>query len=335
MHPAPTRSFRIDHDSAVHLAAAGARTLAQRCGLRGAMPERAAVVASELGSNLAKHAAGGILYLQPAPLGGGIEIAAADRGPGMAELERCLRDGYSTTGTLGSGLGAVRRIATDFTIRTERGTGTLACARLLAPGHPAARLDVGTVCLAADGETQCGDTCAVADTGASRTAVVIDALGHGAHAEEVARSGLTAFRRDPSMPLPELLSALHKALRRSRGAAVLLMRVHEGSAEFCGAGNVRCQIVSPDRVTHGPSGPPGIVGWKMPLPKVHRVPLTPGSVAVVHTDGIDPRWPGARRPFLHRLPPPLLALALAHGHRLSRDDATVLTATALRRTHDH
>ncbi|WP_461028501.1 ATP-binding protein, partial [Streptomyces sparsus] len=193
---APTLQVRIDHVSAVPLAAAAARGLAQRCGLSGAMPHKAAVLASELATNVDKHATDGTLYLQALPLGGGLEITAVDRGPGMAELERCLTDGYTTTATLGSGLGAVRRIATDFTIRTEVGTGTLACARLSLPDRPeAARQKVGSVCLPADREDDCGDACAVADTGTSTTALVVDGLGHGRQAAEAGQCAVRAFQR--------------------------------------------------------------------------------------------------------------------------------------------
>ena len=53
-----------------------------------------------------------------------VEMLALDRGPGMADVPRCLGDGYSTGGSLGQGLGAVRRLSTDFDIYSmpERGT---------------------------------------------------------------------------------------------------------------------------------------------------------------------------------------------------------------------
>ncbi|WP_349345176.1 ATP-binding protein [Streptomyces rapamycinicus] len=133
---APTVQVRVDHRSAVHLAAEAAREVARACGLPGALPDQAAVIASELATNLDKHANDGTLYVQPLPLGHGVEILAADRGPGMHDPERCLTDGYTTSGTLGVGLGAVKRMATHFQMRSADGThaGTWACARLTAPG---------------------------------------------------------------------------------------------------------------------------------------------------------------------------------------------------------
>ncbi|MGW6860765.1 SpoIIE family protein phosphatase [Streptomyces xanthophaeus] len=323
----PTAYIRIDHYSAVHLAAETARSAAKQCGLPGALPDKAAVVASELASNISKHATDGALYIQPLPLGGGLEILAADHGPGMPELGRCLTDGYSTTRTLGAGLGAVGRIATTFAIETRPGTGTLACARLAFPGHPqAARQDTGTVRLPADNEEHCGDAATVIDTGTVRTAAVIDGLGHGPEAGEAAYSALRSFRTQAGAALPDIVTAMHRALRHSRGAAVAIVRLHADRAEYCGIGNVRMVTLSPQQVHHRVTGQPGVVGWRMPTPCTRHLLLPAGSAILMHTDGIEQRWSHTPSDFVLRLPVPLLAVAIAHRHRRFRDDATVLTA---------
>ncbi|MFB7755461.1 SpoIIE family protein phosphatase [Streptomyces sp. NPDC056121] len=322
----------IDHYSAVHLAASTARSLAEQCHLPGAMPDQAAVIASELASNLDKHARGGTVYIQPLPLGGGLEILAADRGPGMPELQRCLADGYTTTGTMGAGLGAVTRIATDFTIRTDREGGTLACARLaLLEQAPAARQAVGLVCVPADREQHCGDACAVIDTDGARTAIVIDGLGHGPHAAEAAQAALRSFHAAADRPLPHLLTAIHRSLRRTRGAAVGVLRLQSEQAEYCGVGNIRVVALSPHQVHRRLTGQPGVVGWNLPAPQSRFFPLPKGATAVLHSDGIDSRWTHSPSRFLLRLPPSLLAVAVAHNHRSTRDDAAVLAARPCQR----
>lgn len=322
-----TRHIRIDHHSAVHDAAETARSLARACDLPGAMPDQAAVLASELAGNLDKHAIDGSIYLQPLPLGGGLEILAADRGPGMPELERCLTDGYTTTGTLGAGLGAVSRIATDLTIRTRTDTGTLICARLTLPDRrSAAREAVGAICLPAANEDQCGDAAAITDTGALRTAAVVDGLGHGPEAAEAAHAAVRAFHATAERPLRDIMTAMHRTLRHTRGAAVGLLRLQADQAEYCGVGNVRVVTLGPDDVHHRLTGQPGTVGWRMPTPRTHGIALTAATTAVLHTDGIDLRWSHTPPSHLLRLPAPLLATALVHGHHRTRDDATVLAA---------
>ncbi|WP_234430828.1 SpoIIE family protein phosphatase [Streptomyces sp. NRRL F-4489] len=319
--------MRIDHYSAVHLAAETARTLAARCGLPGALPDRAAVVASELAGNLAKHAVSGSLYVQPMPLGGGLEVLAADRGPGMPEIRRCLADGYSTTGSLGAGLGAVDRIAAYFAIRTEIPGGTLACARIAPPDRAdAAREAVGAVCVPAERETANGDGYAVLDTGGSRTVFVVDGLGHGEPAAEAAQAALRAFARAADQPLPDVLRTVHRALRHTRGAAAGLLRHHPDRVEFAAVGNIRCVALTAHEVRRRLAGQPGIVGLNLPAPQVRCLPREPGLSVLLHSDGIDPAWTRSTSPFLLRLPAPLLAAALADRHRLIRDDATVVVA---------
>ncbi|EST39719.1 hypothetical protein N566_00275 [Streptomycetaceae bacterium MP113-05] len=327
--PPPTVEVHIDHYSAVHLAATRARETAVQCGLAGSLPDRAGAVASELASNLGKHAMDGVLYLQPAPGGAGLEILAADRGPGMADLQRCLADGYTTTGTLGTGLGAVQRIAGELVVRTQPGEGTVAAARISPPGtvRPAPR--AGMIRLPAEGEDVCGDGCAVTGDPEAPTAMVVDGLGHGAPAERAARTALRAFEGMAADALPEIVRNLHRSLRHTRGAAVGLLRLREGHAEYCGVGNVRLCVLSVEDEHRRLDGRPGVVGWNLPTPQVRTVPLRPGQVAVLYSDGIASRWSHSPGPFLLRLPPELLPAALAHRHRKYRDDATALSMEGL------
>ncbi|MEU9984739.1 ATP-binding protein [Streptomyces sp. NPDC050856] len=330
-----TAHIRVDHYSAVQLAASAARRTAEAQGLSGALPDRAAVLASELASNVAKHAQSGSVYIQPLPLRAGVEVLAVDRGPGMADPERCLADGYSTSSSLGSGLGAVRRISDEFTLRTRPGTGTLVCARLGEPvGRPGTAPEVpavGALRVPADGERACGDSWGVATADGRRTALVVDGLGHGEPAAEAAELAVRVFHRDPALPLPGLLQAMHRALRRTRGAAVALVRLAPDVAELCSVGNIRAQVLSHHGVRERFGGQPGVVGWNMPEPRVRRLTAGPASTVVLHTDGVDDRWMRDPSPFLLGLPAPLLAGALVHEHRRGRDDATVLAVGPARR----
>ncbi|OON82056.1 ATP-binding protein [Streptomyces tsukubensis] len=343
-----TSRIPIDHASAVPLAAAQARRSALECGLAGGLPDRAAVIASELAANVVNHARDGALYIQrhSAPAGEksgagtggtpgagcGIDIVAVDSGPGMAHPERCLADGYSTTGTLGHGLGAVRRLADELTVRSQVGMGTVICARLALPGTPPLHPDLGLLRLPAEGEEECGDALGVVDTEYARTAVVIDGLGHGALAAEAGDRALAVFHDDPERPPGELLTRMDRALRHTRGAAVGVLRLRsDGGAEHCGVGNVRVHTVAYDGVRQRRTGQPGVVGWNMPKPVVSTLETAPGTMAVLHSDGVDHRWAHAPSPFLLRQPPRLLGASLAHHHRTTRDDATVLVTGVTRR----
>ena len=97
-----------------------------RCGQLG-------IVVTETARNLSAHGGGGELLLTPWQQGAvaGIDILALDKGSGIADLVTALRDGYSTGGTPGTGLGAIERLAETFQIYTQPGKGTVLFARML------------------------------------------------------------------------------------------------------------------------------------------------------------------------------------------------------------
>ncbi|MGV9880104.1 SpoIIE family protein phosphatase [Streptomyces sp. NPDC003006] len=331
----------IDHHSAVQTAAGRARALAHACRMPGALPEQAAVLASELASNISKHARNGALFLQQSPLGqsplttaldtapdaapdAALDIVAVDHGPGIPDIGLSLTDGYSTTKTMGAGLGAVRRIATDFTLRSAAGRGTLAHARLAVPHGRRPAADIGALCLPASGEEMCGDGYAVVEDGGNWTGLVIDGLGHGPDAAAASRRAVRTFLSCADAPLRDVLDALHSALRHTRGAAATTVRVGSGRAELCGVGNIRVATLSARGVHQQLTGQAGIVGYNLPVPRSRFLDLSECTAVVLHTDGIDHRWTHDPAPDRLTLPPTLLAASLAHTHRRHRDDATVL-----------
>ena len=320
-----TREIRIDHVSAVHVAARTARALATEIGLPGVLPELAAVIASELASNLDKHAIDGTIHVQPLLLGAGIEITSCDRGPGMTDLRRCLTDGHTTTGTLGVGLGAVRRMSTEFHITTAPGVGTLATASLRHPDEPG-RPDVvlGYAVLPADTEQHSGDAVAVHHDEDATTMLLVDGLGHGDPAAEAALTASDVFHRDPTRPVPDVMEALHRGIRHTRGAAAAVVRVERDRLSFCGVGNITAVVLSGARDRHLLSRP-GVVGLRIDRPVVHEVDLSTGSAVVLHSDGIANRWL-LDAPGHTAQPPSLLTARLLRDHRDHHDDAAALAA---------
>ncbi len=322
--PPASRHLRVDHVSAVYAAARAARETGRAAGLPQVLTERAAVVTSELAGNLDRHAINGSVVVQRSPIGLGIDVLAADDGPGMADVGHWLLDGNTTTGTLGTGLGAVSRMATVFRIRSVPRDGTIAAARLLVPGTPAGRAAaIGHFCLPREGEVVCGDAIAVAELTDGWTAVVVDGLGHGPDAAEAADAAIRVFRQNPDRPLPQQLTSMHRALRTTRGAAVALARIAPHRLEFCGVGNVSGTTIGTGGRSQLLLSIPGVVGFTLPAVQVRHTVLAEGDVVVLHTDGVDRTW---RAPAVTDLPSHALSLAarLAHHHRNPRDDAAML-----------
>lgn len=95
-----------------------------------------ALIVGELGANVLRHGHGGEILLSSLRQGDrlGLEVLARDDGPGMTDVAQCLLDGFSTGGTLGTGLGVVRDLAHEFDVRSHPGVGTAISVRLWRDG---------------------------------------------------------------------------------------------------------------------------------------------------------------------------------------------------------
>jgi serine/threonine-protein kinase RsbT len=93
---------------------------------------------SELGTNLLRYAPGGELVVSviSGVNGIGILIQSSDPGPGIADVDLALSDGYSTSGGLGSGLPSVRRLMDDFTIDTSPSGTSIEARKWCCPPSP-------------------------------------------------------------------------------------------------------------------------------------------------------------------------------------------------------
>lgn len=311
-----------------------AATLAGECGFDETQAGRLAIVVTELANNLVHHACDGRLLISVRPARREVEVIAVDRGPGIADIERSLGDGYSTGGTPGTGLGAVRRLSQVFDIHSSVPNGTIVLARLGADSEgpaPDAHPRASAVALSAPGETVCGDAWAVAIDGDRATLLVADGLGHGPDAAEAAQAAVATFGADP-LASPRLqIERVHARLRSTRGAAVLVLQADAaaGTIRCAGAGNVIGRVVSglSDRTLLGQHGTAGIT---IRTPDEATTEWPDHALVVVCTDGIETRWkPELLYPVLQS-DPGIVAALIVRDHCRGRDDATV---AVLRRPH--
>ncbi len=295
---------------------------------------RAQIIATELATNILRHARDGFLVaraLQESE-GHGIEIVAIDRGPGM-DLARCLADGFSTGGTPGTGLGAVRRLSDSFDAYSLP-SGSIAVARVLARGataRPAAGphvLKIGAVCLPIAGEEMSGDAWAAASMAGGRTLIVIaDGLGHGPLAADASAVALEAFHEEaPSGRGPaEILGEIHRRLRSTRGAAVAIAEISPASEEirFAGLGNVAAVVIS-GAARRGLVSHNGIAGGTPTPPRELSYPFLPQSLLVMASDGIGTHWDLARYAGAAAHHPAVVSALLCRDFSRGRDDLTVV-----------
>ncbi|HEX2552692.1 MAG TPA: ATP-binding protein [Microvirga sp.] len=312
----------------------GAATQAQRMGFSEEEVGRVAIVATELATNLVKHGGGGELVVGAFEdgSGDGIECLALDKGPGMADVDACLRDGYSTTGTAGTGLGAVARQSQLLDIFSRPGLGTAALVRLQrgrrGAAPPPAGPAFGAVSLPKHGEEACGDSWSARPHPDGLTLMVVDGLGHGPLAAEAAHAAGAVFDQHHERDPAEILDRIHGALRATRGAAVSVARVDLGRScvHFAGIGNVAGTLLAGSvvrkMVSHN-----GTAGHAVKRIQAFTYGFEGPPTVILCSDGLGTNWALDRYPGLAVRHPSLVAGVLYRDFTRGRDDVTVLVAT--------
>jgi anti-sigma regulatory factor (Ser/Thr protein kinase) len=298
-------------------------------------PERTAdlaIVATELASNLHKHAVEGVVLVRAVRRAGqaGIQILALDKGPGILDLEQSTRDGHSTYGSLGIGLGAVIRKASEFDAYSRVAVGTVMAATVFPAGPPPADpalAGVSGVSRPMAGEIVCGDRYAARVVGNRIEVMVCDGLGHGPLAAFAAQAAATAFQDAPEGGPAAVLEHLHRSIRHTRGTVATVASLGSATIRFAGLGNVFGAIVDGER-RQVMAPQPGIVGDRMPRIRDIELPLPPGAVVVLHSDGVRERWNLDAYPGLRGRSSLLIAATLLRDFGVRRDDAAVLVARA-------
>jgi hypothetical protein len=246
----------------------------------------------------------------------------------MANPEDCFRDGHSTAGSAGTGLGAVRRLASLVDVYSRRPGGTAIVARVRAGAAAAApRWEVGAVRIAKAGEDVCGDSWAASEIGDAYSVLVADGLGHGLGAADAAHAAVRCFETSPSLGPGDQVSAMHLALRGTRGAAVAVARVSRraGIVVFAGVGNVAGSIVDKEHARQLVSLS-GTAGHMVRKVNEFTYPWSADALLVMHTDGLGGRWDLSQYPGLSERDPSLVAGVLFRDFSRGRDDVTVIAA---------
>jgi len=295
---------------------------------------RLALVVTELGTNLHRHARHGRLLIaahQETGEAGEVEIISIDDGPGIADLSLAMQDGHSSGSTPGTGLGAVRRLASEFDIHSSMPDGTVSVARVRPAATSAAQatrataLQIGAICLPAPHETVCGDGWAAAIHGELATILVADGLGHGPEAAKASQAAIAAFASCCEADLRETVQKVHRELQTTRGAAVCALRIDtvDATVTYTGAGNIVGRVLSgvfdKSLITQH-----GTAGMQIRKPETTSLALPAHALVILHSDGIETRWTVDRiRPLLQK-DPTLVAAVLLRDHTRHRDDATVV-----------
>ena len=327
--------IQIDDESRVAEVRRAVIALARREGLDEAGASNSAIVATELATNLSKHAKEGEIHVLPLFNRGlqGVEILSVDHGPGIANLQQSLIDGYSTTGTLGTGLGAVRRVSSEFDVYSLPERGTVVSARIIESKErtdPSPNFVLGVAAKPLAGEAVSGDAWAARFDRRFALLVVADGLGHGMQAAEASSEAIRYFVKSSEESPLELLQQIHRVLRGSRGAAVSVARIDfdQQQVRFAGLGNVAGVMIGlggreepklQSMISHN-----GTAGHEARLIREFTYPFAVDDIVVMHSDGLSGHWNLQNNPGLLRKHPSVIAGTLYRDCARLRDDVCVL-----------
>jgi anti-sigma regulatory factor (Ser/Thr protein kinase) len=292
------------------------------------------IIVTELATNLLKHATGGEILLRPIGRGAalGVELIALDRGPGIANLTQCFRDGYSSAGSSGNGLGAIARLAGDFDIYSMPGKGTAVLARVWPRCHTMENshgIELGIISLPKPGEEVCGDGWQCELLADKSLCFVADGLGHGSNAAVAAHEAVDVLTEYRGKTPAEIVERAHAALRSTRGAALAVAQIDhpQKTVRFCGVGNIAGAIVAGGR-TRQMVSLNGTAGLEVRKITEFSYPWSSESTLIMHSDGLMTRWDLELYPALAQRHPSLIAAMLYRDFNRNRDDVTVLVAKA-------
>ncbi len=177
------------------------------------------------------------------------------------------------------------------------------------------------------GEEVCGDHWAIAEVAGQTLLLVADGLGHGPQAAEAAREAVRVFGERAALGPAEIIHAAHAALRSTRGAALAVAQIDpdRGEVRYAGVGNIAGVVLgageerSVSMVSHN-----GTVGHTIRKVQEFLYPWAPGSLLVMHSDGLATHWQLGRSAGLASRHPGLIAGALYRDFKRGRDDVTVV-----------
>ncbi len=296
------------------------------------------IIVSELGTNLVKHAKGGEILAGILQTGDGVtlELISLDNGPGIAEPEKMLQDGASSTHTLGHGLGSIRRLSDTFELYTRKDWGTVLLSRVHKKNLRTNKtrreaIQVNSLVVAKPGEIFSGDGCfCMTDKDGKMRLLVADGLGHGVEANHAVKEAIGAFRAFDSGSPVEILRHLHLAIKKTRGlvATIVIADPVEKIWRLCGIGNISTRFNGHQQSkSYIPYN--GIVGHNIPnTMNDQELSQADYHQIILCSDGIRSRWEHARHPFIQKYDLAVQAAVIYKDFARKTDDMSVVIGRA-------
>lgn len=293
------------------------------------------IIVAEMGSNLVKHAGGGeILVTITNDDTVAIEIIAVDNGQGIEDVSKMLVDGESTRGTMGTGLGAIKRLSDDFDIYSLKNWGTIVLSRvyLKTPKKKTIALpEIKSLVVAKPGETLSGDACFVKISPKNIKFFLGDGLGHGAEANKVVKEAIKSLKICPDEKPVDMLRFIHSSIKKMRGivATIAVYDIRAKQWHLCGVGNISTRVLNAVSAK-GYMSYNGIIGLNLPNTMNEQL-FKPekGQIIAMCSDGIKSRWEISKYPAIQKADLTILATALYKDFGRRTDDMSVVVGRVI------
>lgn len=317
---------------------------ARRMGFSDMQRENMVLVAAEMVSNQIKYAgARGMLQIwqQPGPV---LDLLALDFGPGIDNLAQAQQDGYSSSKTLGKGLGSIRSLSHQsgsYTVpesaNANRNVSWHGCAfwsrfdpayRSTPMGEPAKAqaakvgFNVGLFSRALSDDRYNGDRIYLEHNQKTLRWLHLDGLGHGEFAQQATDNLADLLFLSPEVL--QVLDQVDRQLNSTRGAVAMLsdLDLSELKAQILGVGDMSAYCYVDDHLQNLTFAP-GILGKEHKTPRVTPVQLKKQSTIITASDGIRRGWNESSFPGLLNQHPQLVAYVLGNIMGRVSDDQSL------------
>ncbi|TCV83281.1 ATP-binding protein [Sulfurirhabdus autotrophica] len=333
----------IQSESAGILLRSRLQASGRRMGFSDVRRENMVLVASEMVTNLIKHAGGkGMIQVWQQP-GPALDIISFDFGPGVDDLALAQQDGYSTSKTLGKGLGSMQRLSDEFGIYTQqekdakhgRWHGTALWTRFYLNKHNSAGsaglnmpavaqsgFEIGVFSRALNDDRFNGDKIYLQQHGAKLRLLHLDGLGHGEIAQRVT-SNLGCYLSVEG--LDKLLAAVdHHLTTGERGAVAIAAEfdLSKKNLNVLGVGDMSAYVYIHDSINNL-SFAPGILGREHKTPTATQLVFEKKTLFITASDGIRRGWDKDSFPRLFNQHPQLIAYVLGNVMPRVTDDQSI------------
>lgn len=321
------RSFIAFVKREIHSAALQGEFLESRIGIID-------IVVAELTSNIVKHAGRGELLYRFShenknPV---FEIICIDNGPGIKDVSHSMKDGVSTTKTLGQGLGAIERLSDTFQVYSLIKWGTVSYSKVYAKPNPhstdISEIKFRALNVSKPGEKVSGDGFHVVYNVGETKIFMGDGLGHGKEAHDAVQLAIHSFKTCKDSEPCGILRFIHEPVKKSRGivGTAIVIDHRKKKWRICGIGNIATRLYE-GLIPKNYMSYNGIIGLNIPATlKDHEADLSRHQCLVMSSDGIRTRWDLSQFPAILRYDPILLAAVIYKDSARKNDDMSILIA---------